>query len=167
MNIEETKAAYVAAQNLKVSADDFLNYQDKDKENTFALGVLALSLGEKLTTLAGMECKPATGNSGALEFVPKMSKEESALVHLLLNNYRKKDQSLRVTRNNNALSFIVRVSFEKFEAARNNNDDAFDQEQELYNLMGTIALALLNWNSNTPAIDEAAKHCLHNGHMGC
>jgi hypothetical protein len=165
MTIQEIKAAYVAAQNLKVSADDFLNYQDKDKENTFALGVLALSLGEKLTTLAGMECKPATGNSGALEFVPIMSKEESALVYLLLNNYRKKDQSLKVIRNNNNLTQVIKSSFEKFWSLPSVNP--FEQEQELYNLMGTIAFALLYWNSAIAVIDEAATKCLPSGHMGC
>lgn len=147
MNQEETKAAYVAAQQIKVQADDYLNYQQKTKENTMALGILALSIGEKLTRCAGMECAPANGENLALKFVPKMDAQESAMVALLLDNLRAKILTNKPSNESSVL--FVKNEFVKFEKIVNDGD-AHEQELELYNLMGTIALAVLNWDSTAP-----------------
>lgn len=163
MKQDEIKAAYLAAQNILVQAEDFINYQEKNKENTMALGVLALSIGEKLTKLAGMECTPATGENLALKFVPTMDAQESAMIALLLENYRAKKIDVAVCNSN--LMHTVQIAAKGLEGEILWMD-AFDQELELYNLMGTIAFALLNWDSRTKQIDNAAKHCLPSTNEG-
>lgn len=153
--------AHQLATELGASIYGFINYQDRNKENVMALGVLGLSIGEQLTKLAGMECKAATGNSGALSFGLVMDAQENAMVSLMLNNLRRKAEGLVGVKTDNQMLLDLTINqFEKFESKIAMVTTKTDKELLIYGIMGTLAWVLLNWDSREEHIADAASFTL-------
>lgn len=84
MKKDQENELYQRANVVIAKCREFLKYNENSDEKAFSLGIEFLASGQLFTEAAGHTCLPATNNQNALLFGLVMSKDESAIIGLIL-----------------------------------------------------------------------------------
>jgi hypothetical protein len=171
MTTDQENELFKRAQVIKAKCDEYLKYNGGSDDNAFALGVELLASGQLFTEAAGHACQPATSENH-LMFGIKMTKDESAIIGLILNLMHKAfEPNNTVTPTNEGLISLLNfhTSALKDELAKPNTD-LYDLNATVIKIMARLLYAAINLDLTkelTINKTDAAVKCLPSGHKGC
>jgi hypothetical protein len=167
MTTDQENELYKRAQVIKAKCEEYIKYNYGTDDGAFALGIELLASGQLFTEAAGHACQPATAENH-LMFGIKMTKEESAIVSLLLKQMRIELDSNNVPNNDLLISRAKFHSGVLLDELNKSNSDLYDVNILLFKTMARLLYTAINLDlTQDTTVKTAAVACLPSGYEGC
>jgi hypothetical protein len=167
MTTDQENELYKRAQVIKAKCEEYIKYNYGTNDGAFALGIELLASGQLFTEAAGHACQPATAENH-LMFGIKMTKEESAIVSLLLKQMRIELDSNNMPSNDILISRAKLHTGLLIDELNKPSTDLYDINTMLIKTMARLLYAAINLDlTQDTTIKTAAATCLPSGYEGC
>lgn len=167
MTTDQENELFKRAQVIKAKCDEYLKYNYGTDDGAFSLGIELLASGQLFTEAAGHACQPATGDNH-LMFGLKMTKDESAIIGLILKKMHENDGDEKAPENKLLLDSALYNANSIIDEIRKDDADLYDINTVLIKGIARLLYAALNLDlTQELTIKNAAATCLPSGYEGC
>lgn len=167
MTTEQANELFKRAQVIKAKCDEYIKYNYGTDDGAFSLGIELLASGQLFTEAAGHACQPATGENH-LMFGIKMTKDESAIIGLILKKMHENDGYEKAPENKILLDSALYNANSIIDEIRKDDADLYDVNTVLIKGIARLLYAAINLDlTQDLKIEDAAATCLPSGYEGC
>lgn len=167
MTTDQENELFKRAQVIKAKCEEYIKYNYGTDDGAFSLGIELLASGQLFTEASGHACQPAASENHLL-FGLKMSKDESAIVSLLLKQMRIELDTNNVPSNDILISRAKLHTGLLMDELNKPSTDLYDINAMLIKTMARLLYAAINIDlTQDLTIKNAAATCLPSGYEGC